>query len=94
MCAKPAKVHVDGKDWCAIHNPRRVADRDAKQKARWKWEATVRAAEWAVTNASVAAAQALLATTEPLPDNLTAARKTLIGAKANLSALTSSEKTP
>jgi hypothetical protein len=41
QCSKPVKVVVDGKSYCAIHNPDAVAKR--KQKQRDKWDAQDRA---------------------------------------------------
>ncbi len=35
MCSKPTKFNVDGKDYCAIHNPDAVAARRQKSDARW-----------------------------------------------------------
>jgi hypothetical protein len=32
-CGKPAKVHVNGKDWCATHDPAKVSARKAVEEA-------------------------------------------------------------
>lgn len=36
QCTKPVKVTRDGKAYCTIHDPERVARRMADRRARWK----------------------------------------------------------
>ena len=35
-CGKPAKVEVDGKWFCGIHNPARIETRRAAQEIKWE----------------------------------------------------------
>ena len=48
-CSKPAKVEVEGKHYCGIHNPIAIAEKQAKRDAKWaeerKAEAKARAAK-------------------------------------------------
>lgn len=39
-CTRPVRVTVDGKHYCAIHDPVKVAQRAAKSRERWsaKWD--------------------------------------------------------
>lgn len=34
-CSKPVRVTVDGKHYCAIHDPAKAAERAAKRRERW-----------------------------------------------------------
>lgn len=37
-CGKPAKVEVEGKHYCGIHNPIAIAEKQAKREAKWAEE--------------------------------------------------------
>ena len=41
------KVNVDGKEYCAIHNPEKVSERRAKLDLAWKAECRKRSIEFA-----------------------------------------------
>lgn len=38
MCSKPVKVEINGKSYCATHDPEAVLRRRQKQEARWQSE--------------------------------------------------------
>lgn len=40
-CTKPAKVERDGKHYCGVHDPVRIAEKNHKRNAEWqvKWDA-------------------------------------------------------
>jgi uncharacterized Zn finger protein (UPF0148 family) len=40
-CSKPAKVQVDGKWYCAMHNPEKVEARRKKANDKWNAEAAL-----------------------------------------------------
>lgn len=42
-CTKPVKVHRDGKPWCAIHDPEKVAERLRVSDEKWKLGAYMKA---------------------------------------------------
>lgn len=56
MCQKKAKVTVDGKSYCGVHDPEKVAARRAAQDAKWKAEND----RWSKNYALQSAAQAML----------------------------------
>ena len=47
-CDLPVKCTEDGKPWCTMHAPSKVAERTAKKRARWDFEAKCRQARRAI----------------------------------------------
>jgi hypothetical protein len=67
-CSKKAKVNRNGKDYCGIHDPQKVAARNAKQEAKWDAQRRLNAMQFAVRLARENAIDTLK---EISPDNLT-----------------------
>jgi hypothetical protein len=45
-CSKPGKVEVDGKWYCAIHDPEAVKRRDVAMRAKWELERKASEEKW------------------------------------------------
>jgi hypothetical protein len=46
-CTRPVTITVEGKDYCTIHSPEKVAERRAKAHAAWKDANHLRSIEFA-----------------------------------------------
>lgn len=86
-CARYGKFERDGAWFCGTHDPVAKQSRLDKRSAEWKRDSNIRFAEHKLDKTRRAAADVLLRCTDPLPDELAAARAAIIAAREKLDAL-------